>query len=425
MEVEEILSDLIKIPSVNPPGNEAAAASYLKDLFDRAGIENEVIESAPGRASFIASIGEGERSLLFLSHLDVVPPGEGWDFDPFSGEIRDGLILGRGALDCKGLVAAEAWAMLQLARNRLGGRLIFAATADEEAGGKYGVVYILENCPEKLMADFAINEGGEEPVTIGGETVYFIQMGEKGVAWTKLSTRGISCHGSVPTLGDNAVIKMCRALERLAGFRDRIRIIPELRPLFDFLAEKTGWGRIDENNLDQFLDSYQDRTFAEALRSVTRMTVSPNVIQGGTKVNIVPDSCEARIDIRVLPGQDMDYVLARLRPLLGTEVEIELPDFHPASFSPTDSPHFHLIVQTIKEVAGEVRCFPIISAGATDSRFLRLKGIPSYGPAVAAPDIDPGIRRSYHARNERADIKGLKLKAEFLKRLALNYLGQG
>jgi len=244
------------------------------------------------------------------------------------------------------------------------------------------------------------------------------------VAWSKLSTRGVSCHGSIPTLGDNAVAKMCRVLNRLSEFRPEIKIIPEIKELIRFLAEKLGWGEVDEGNLDGFLDRYPDRPFAEGLRSVTRMTVSPNVIQGGTRVNVVPDSCEARLDIRVLPGQDREYILDRLGPLLGTEAGIDIPEFTPPSFSPTDSPHFRLIVRTIREVVGEVRCFPCISAGATDSRYLRLKGIPSYGPGVAAPDVDPEIKKSYHARNERIDIKSLRIKAEFLKRLALNYLGR-
>ena len=145
MQVEEILSQLIQIKSVNPPGGETEVAIYLKGLFDNAGIHNEIIESAPGRGSFIAYLGEGSRRLLFLSHTDVVPVTPNWDVDPFSGAIKDGQIWGRGALDCKGLVAAEAYAMLQLAQNRsrLNGQLVFAATADEEVGGVYGVKYLL------------------------------------------------------------------------------------------------------------------------------------------------------------------------------------------------------------------------------------------------------------------------------------------
>lgn len=424
MEIERILSELIRIPSVNPPGGETAVAEYLKKLFDAAGIGSEIIESAPGRGSFIASLGSGRRSLLFLSHADVVPTGEGWDFDPFCGEIRDGLVLGRGAVDCKGLVAAEAWAMLQLHKLRLGGRLIFAATADEEAGGAYGVRFLIDKYPAKLQADFAINEGGEEPTRIGGRLTCFVQAGEKGPAWTHLKFSGVSCHGAVPTLGDNAITKAARAVARLGDYRTDVNILPTMKALLDTIARQQGYGRVNKENLDAILDSLPDHPFAETLRSLTRMTVSPNLIQGGTKTNIVPDKCEVDVDVRVLPGQDREYLLSVLRPLVGEEADISIPDFSPASASPTDTPTYGLIEQTMKEVIGDVDCVPMMSAGATDSRYLRLAGIPAYGPSVSDPGSDPAIRRHYHARNERIDIGSVKRKADFLVKLALTYLGE-
>ncbi|MGB9904073.1 MAG: M20 family metallopeptidase, partial [Desulfotomaculales bacterium] len=226
---EEILAGLIRINTVNPPGNETAAARYLKEIFDAAGIPGEIIEAEKGRGNFLARLGKGERKLLFLSHTDVVPAGENWDFDPFGGEIKDGVVCGRGALDCKGLAAAEAFAVLRLAREEapLSGTLIFAATADEEKGGAGGVKYLLTSCPEKLRADFAVNEGAEEPVCLNGRTVNFIQTGEKGTAWSTLRAKGRACHGSVPTLGDNAVLKMARALAALGQYRPRVHLIPE------------------------------------------------------------------------------------------------------------------------------------------------------------------------------------------------------
>jgi acetylornithine deacetylase/succinyl-diaminopimelate desuccinylase-like protein len=419
MEVERILSDLIRIPSVNPPGGETEVARYLKRLFDGAGIRNEIIEPSPGRGSFIATLGEGEKSLLFLSHEDVVPAGEGWDF----GEIRAGLVCGRGALDCKGLVAAEAWAMLQLCKLRLNGRLIFAATADEESGGAYGVEFLMENHPDRLLADFAINEGGEEPTRIGDRYAYFVQVGEKGAAWTQLKTTGVSCHGAVPTLGDNAVVKASQAIVRLSRYKPRVRIIPEIKGLLDHLGRGRGYGKITARNVDALLDSHPDRGFAETLRSLTRMTVSTNMVQGGTKTNIVPDSCEAHVDIRVLPGQDREYLLKTLHTVVGEDVSIQVPQFKPASFSPTRSPHFRLIEKAMKETLGDIDCFPMMSAGATDSRFLRAKGIPAYGPTVVARDFDPELKKTYHARNERVDIKSIRLIADFLMKLAVSYLG--
>ncbi len=219
MTPENILSDLIRINTINPPGNETAAAMYLKKLFDEAGISNEIIEPVKGRGSFVARLGRGNREhqdsnggqkqkkMLLLSHTDVVPAGEGWNFDPLSGEIKDGTVLGRGALDCKHLVAAQAYTMLKLKKENIpiNGEVILAAVADEETGGNLGAKYLFQHHPRLMQADFAINEGAEKMAYINKRPVYFIQVGEKGTAWSKFKARGTACHGSVPGMGDNAV----------------------------------------------------------------------------------------------------------------------------------------------------------------------------------------------------------------------------
>jgi len=181
-EVVGILQDLIRIETVNPPGNEGKAAHYLADLFSREGIDFQLV-GEKGRENFIASIGEGDKALLFLSHLDVVPVSEeNWDVPPFSGQMKDGYIWGRGALDCKDLVAAEAFAMILLHREKipLNGRLIFAAVADEEKGGTVGAKLLTEEYPNLIQADFAINEGAGEYIDVNGKKIYLLQTGEKG-----------------------------------------------------------------------------------------------------------------------------------------------------------------------------------------------------------------------------------------------------
>lgn len=425
MTPEKLLSDLIQIPSVNPPGNESQVALYLRDLFAAAGVPSQVLESEPGRGNFIATIGSGERRLLFLSHTDVVPAGNGWAFDPFGGAIIDGYVCGRGALDCKGLVAAQAAAVLQLAREgNLKGTLIFAATADEERGGKHGVQYLLEQHPDLLRADFAINEGAEEPVMINRQMVYFVQTGEKGTAWSTIVSRGLSCHGSVPALGENAIAKMARIVNRLAAWRAPVHLIPEVADLFSELARLRGMAvEVTPDNVDALIESMDDAGFAAALQAMTRMTVSPNVIQGGTKTNIVPDLCTLQVDVRILPGQTRNQVEAILRDAAREDGEVEIQNYHPPSFSPTDIEYYHLIVETIRELVGPVPCLPHISPGATDSRFLRAAGIPAYGLSLMAPDYDPRIRACVHGKNERIDIASLRLKTEFFVRLARKYLG--
>ncbi len=426
MTPERILSDLIRLNTVNPPGNEIEVVRYLKELFDAARIPYEIVESAKDRANVMARLGSGSKKLLFLSHSDVVPAGEGWDFDPFCGEISDGVVYGRGALDCKGLMAAQVYALLQLAREGapLNGVLILAATADEEKGGHFGVKYLLENCPDKIQADFAINEGGEEPVFLNGRMIYFIQVGEKGTAWSKLQAAGKSCHGSVPALGDNAVIKMARALNALAGYEPEIRLIPEVEYLLQELLRVKGLdGVVSKDNVDILLNGFEDKSFAETLRAMTRMTVSPNVIEGGSKTNVVPDQCSASVDIRILPGQDENYVISELRRYVGEDIPVEVDNYVAPTFSTSQSDYYRLVEKTTREMAGDgVLCLPHISPGATDSRFLRSAGIPSYGIGHMDREFDQDARITIHGKNERIDVSSLYFKADFLMVLARKYL---
>jgi acetylornithine deacetylase/succinyl-diaminopimelate desuccinylase family protein len=424
---EHILADLIRLNTVNPPGNENRVAGYLRDLFNSVGISSEIIESETNRANFIAKLGSGSKRLLFLSHSDVVPAGDGWDFDPFSGEIKNGVVYGRGALDCKGLMAAQVHAALRLAGEgvSLNGTLIFAATADEEKGGAFGVKYLMENCPEKIRADFAVNEGGEEPLIINGQMIYFIQVGEKGTAWSTLRSRGKSCHGSIPTLGENAVVKMVRALNALADYKAEIKLIPEVSLLIEELMRIKGVKEpLTEDNVDRLLNCIEeDEGFRETLRAMTRMTVSLNVIEGGSKTNVVPESCSAEVDIRILPGQDQEYVLLELQRYLGNEIEIEVNNYAAPTFSTAQSSYYRLIESVTKEVAGpDINCLPHISTGATDSRFLRNAGIPAYGIGHMARGFESEARNTVHGKNERIDVASLHLKSEFLVKLAKKYL---
>ena len=424
MNIENILSKLIRIESVNPPGGEIGVAVYLKKLFDRQKIPSEIIESSPGRASFIATLGEGKRSLLYLSHADVVPVSDGWSFPPFSGEIKDGFVHGRGALDCKGLVAAEAFAMLTMAQTtRLKGKLIFAVTADEETGGRMGAQYLVENFPDKIRADFAINEGAEAPVSINGKPCHFISVGEKGPSWLKLKTKGVAGHGSVPYLPNNAVAKMAKVLNSLANYTPRVVLTPEVKHLIQSLAELTGFRKeVNEGNLDKLFSHLKDVSLSAYLRAITRMTISPNVIQGGVKTNIVPDSCQAEVDIRILPGQNKKYVLNELKPVLG-DTEIETIQYHAPTISSTDTDAYRLITDTLKECLGAVPVLPAICAGATDSRYTRGMGIPSYGIGMMTFKIDPAMKASVHGKDEKLDIESLRVKSDFLVRLAKKYLG--
>jgi len=424
LKIESLLSNLIQIQSVNPPGGETEVARYLKRLFDEYQIANEIIEPSPGRGSFLAYLGEGEKSLLYLSHTDVVPVSEGWSFAPFSGEIKDGFVHGRGALDCKGLVAAQAYAVIQLATTaKLKGKLIFAATAGEETGGLVGVKWLVENRKDKLMADFTITEGGWNPMRIGNKTCHFVQAGEKGIIRPKLKARGVSCHGSVPMFGDNAVAKMANVVKGLAEYQPQIVLTPEVKQLIQAVAKLEGIANeINKENIDQVIQGLPDRILAGYLTAITRMTVSPNVIHGGVKVNIVPDSCETDVDIRVLPGQDKEYVVKELEQVISS-VEIEITQYNAPTFSSTDNEFYRLVLNTMKEYVDDNIVLPCVSSGGTDSRHLRPIGIPCYGIGMMARNLDDKMRQSIHGKDEKIDIDSLQLKSDFLISLAKRYLG--
>ena len=423
MQVEDVLADLIRIKSINPPGEEIGVAEYLKRLFDQYAIPNEIIEPAPGRGSFLAYLGEGEKSLLFLSHIDVVTATEGWSFAPFSGEIKEGFVLGRGAIDCKGLAAAEACAMINLAKDsRLRGRVIFAATADEETLGSLGIRYLMDSHGSRLQADFVINEGGEAPVKVGNKTCHFIAVGEKGPVWTRLKTKGSSAHGALPMLGDNAVEKMAEAIKNLADYKPEIILIPEVRSLVQTVAELTGETvEINESNVDSLIMKLENRNLIAWLNSITRMTVSTHMVSGGIKTNIVPDSCQADVDTRVLPGQSRELALEILKKVV-PNAELEVTKYTAPTLSPSDSESFQLISDTLQELVGDDLVLPAISAGTTDSRIFREAGIPSYGISMLTLDLDTALRRSVHGKDERIDIASLRLKTQFLENLARRYL---
>jgi acetylornithine deacetylase/succinyl-diaminopimelate desuccinylase-like protein len=393
-------------------------------LFEKEGIEYQLV-GEEGRENFVASIGEGKKRLLFLSHMDVVPVSEEkWDVPPFAGEVRNGYIWGRGALDCKDLVASEAYTLIRMKRENLplNGTVVFAACADEEKGGTVGAKLLTEKYLDLIRADFAINEGGGEYIDVKGEKLYLLQTGEKGPAWSRLTASGVAGHGSVPTLAENAVIKVVRAVKALSEYQPEIIIIPEVKKLIETYLSLRGDSRdVTPQNVDEIIDSIPDKVFGEGLRSKTRMTVSPNMIKGGTKVNIVPDECEAEIDIRTLPGQDESYMRKQLEPLIQGCI-LSIVHRHPANFSSADNRHYQLIEETVKEVLGGVQCAPYMLAGATDSFYLRGVGIPSYGVSLLSPQFPSELIKTVHGANERIDVESMEVETEFLYRLARKYL---
>ena len=425
-EVTNLLSDLIRINTTNPPGNETEAAKYLAETLEKEGLKCEILESTPGRGNVITRIrGTGEKpSLLLLSHLDVVPanPKE-WSVNPFGGVVKDGFVWGRGAMDMKSMTAMEVMVMKLLKRNnvQLKGDVILAAVADEEKGGRAGAGWLVHNHLEKVRADYVINEGGGLAIPINGKNVYTIQTAEKGIVWFKIKAKGRPGHGSVPTAADNAILRMNKVIEKIGNHRSKITLTPTVK---QFLKEVAKENKLAQQALsvllqnpamaDQILDmlAQRDRAMAEEIRATLRMTIAPTIVHGGVKENIIPSECEAVFDCRILPGQKPADALNEIKGLLKDvdmeKLEFEVIESSEPSESPMDTPLYGQIVNTIREFEPDCGVAPILLTGGTDSRYFRGVGSVCYGFQPMRADLPYGeMLRMVHGVDERISIKNL------------------
>lgn len=425
-EITNLLSDLIRINTTNPPGNETEAAKYLAKNLEKEGFKCELFESAPGRGSVITRV-KGEKvkpSLLLLSHLDVVAanPKE-WSVDPFGGIIKDGFVWGRGAIDMKSMTAMEVMVMKLLKRNGVKpkGDIILAATADEEKGGEAGAGWLVRNHPEKVRADYVINEGGGLAIPINGKNVYTIQTAEKGILWFKVKAKGTPGHGSMPGAADNAILRMNKVVEKLGNYRTKISIVPTMKGFLNEMAKenptlKQGISLLLQNPDigDQILDmlAQQDKAMAEQLRAMLRMTITPTIIHGGVKENIIPSECEAVFDCRILPEQNTKETFEHIKNLLknvGLEkLDFEIIQANDPSESPANTPLYELIVNVLKEFEPNCSAVPFLLTGGTDSRFFRRMGSVCYGFEPMRADLPYGeILKMAHGIDERISIENL------------------
>ncbi|HEX6129574.1 MAG TPA: M20/M25/M40 family metallo-hydrolase [Candidatus Limnocylindria bacterium] len=435
-ECVEHLRALIRIPSVNPPGvpdaaagldsngGETAAAAYCADVLTSAGIPAEVLEPVPGRGSCFARLPAGvpdpEPPLILLSHVDVVPvDAESWSRDPFGGELVDGVVWGRGAVDMKDMVAMELAVMLELQRSAATLRrdVIFAALADEEAGGVYGALHWVRERPD-LFADgagqpaaAALNEVGGYSMTIGGRRAYAIQVAEKGIIWTRIRATGTPSHGSMPS-PDNAAIKLARAVAHLADAPRPPRVIPVVRRFFDGL----GLGEVislaeagrEEEARAALAVAVEDEVLRRSLDAMLRDTVTPNVIQVGKKVNVVPGIGQAEVDVRSLPGTDQAAFLALLQETAGDEVLVESQHTMPPVEWPADAEIVRLADEALRAADPEGIPLPMMITPGTDAKAMALLGIPTYGFSPLRLDPDVPFLSLFHANDERIPVSGLR-----------------
>lgn len=442
-ELIDIHRRIVQVPSVNwgdgSSAREDAVCAVMAEYLGGAGIASRVRESAPGRANLMASLvargGSGGKRLLLISHSDVVPPGDekAWRFPPFSAELAEGRIWGRGANDCKMLVAAELFAAAILARVRLPGHgeLRLAVGADEEAGGRWGFGWLAENEPEFLRADLCVNEGGGASVgkTAAGAEGFLVGCGEKGRYEVRLTAKGPGTHASVPWGKANPLARLAQAAARLAAWEGAGR---PASPIFEGLRARMGLAEATTSeNLAATISEAERRgsaSFRNSLLAQSRITIVPTMFACGDKSNAVPLRAELRCDARILPGQtraDLDRALA--------ETLAEFPDIQ-AEIEPTADPSVSpwtpevaalfegALRRTFTPEAGAaVEPIPTWCTGFTDSRFIRALGTPAYGFQPVEPRADAD-RLGIHCVDESIEASMLLPCARALGHLALDFL---
>jgi acetylornithine deacetylase/succinyl-diaminopimelate desuccinylase-like protein len=417
-EVADLLSRLIRLDTTNPPGDETAAAELLREYLEANGVDCALYARVPERASLVARIrGTGDGpSLLLLSHTDVVlaDPRE-WSVPPFSGELRDGEIWGRGALDMKGQVAANAVAIASLAREgfRPAGDLIFAATADEEVGNGFGLQWLCEAHPDAVRCDYAVNEGAGDRLDLGGGIYYICSTAEKMTAPFNVRVHGRSGHASMPGIADNALVKAAVLIERLAAYRPE----PELQQEVEaFLRTVLGEVPPAESVLERARAVHP--LAAELVEPLLALTFSPTMISASQKRNVIPALCEIVVDCRLLPGQSPEAVDGIVREVLGGDLpyDVDWQEAQGGTRSKLDTPLWDAVDTFVAQLEPGARAVPICSAGFTDSHWLREAfGTTAYGffPARAMP---PEIAAQLiHSADERVPVDDLELGLDWLR----------
>ncbi len=437
-EALEHLVNILKIDTTNPPGNELACCEYIKSVLDKEGLESEIIVSAPERGNIVCRLkGDGsKRPVTIASHMDVVPADkESWSVDPFGGVIKDGYVWGRGAVDMKFTTAVELVTIIEMKRRGfpLKRDIIFLAVADEEMSGSYGMHYMVENHFDKIDCEYQINEGGGFVVSLEGKNIYFCQTAEKGVCWFKVVTKGESGHGAVPR-ADNSVVQMAKALATLAEplpikrteITSRIindlgtKVLPfpkgfALRQIFNPLMTNTILGAIRSVN----------KEVADTISAMMRDTISPTIVQGGNKENVIPEKCEAVIDCRILPGQTAaEFRKFLLEKVKVADIELQLEMVPDPTESPMDTELYSAVEKIVAKHDPDGIVIPFLMTGATDSRFLRKKGITSYGfiPFKSAKPPEEYLT-TIHSVDERLPIDGLEFSMKMFFELMADLCG--
>jgi acetylornithine deacetylase/succinyl-diaminopimelate desuccinylase-like protein len=436
-EAQELLGRLVRFNTVNPPGEERAAQEYLADHLQQAGFQCELLGAEPGRPNLIARLradgappadepASGGPTLCYLGHVDtVLADAEEWTHDPWSGELADGCLWGRGSLDMKSQVAAEIAAAASLARSGwrpAGGELLIAAVVDEETGGSLGAEWITKTHPEKVRCDLLINEGGGGWFEYAGKRCYGVCCAEKGVFRFNVVTDGVAGHASMPGMGENALLKMGPLLDRLAARQPSYELTDEPRGFLRGLGEDPD----DPAGSIARLRAADER-LATMFEPMFGVTFTPTRIRASEKINVIPSRAELKVDCRVPPGLGEEQVRQGISEVLGEErgFRIEFTEQVVGNRSPMQSELMKTIINWIGQRDPGAEVVPVILPGFTDSRHFR-----AAFPECVAYGFFPQRHQSLmetaplvHSADERIDLRDLQFATEFFTDLAISALG--
>jgi acetylornithine deacetylase/succinyl-diaminopimelate desuccinylase-like protein len=428
-----LLQDLIRNACVNDgrpeSGEEIRSADLLTGYLEGAGLDIERYEPQPGRRSVLAKIEGSDPeapSLLLMGHTDVVPVNvDGWSRDPFSGDVVDGMVWGRGAVDMLNLTASMAVAFRQLADSgfKPKGTISYLAVADEEARGVWGADWLIDHELDDVKADYVITESGGFQVPTANGVRLPVMVEEKGTYWSKLTIHGTPGHASSPYKTDNALITAAEVVRRLAEFRPP----PELSGTWRRLVE--GLGLPDELLVEEsFRDTIDQMPlgFGRIAHSCTHTTFAPTVVHGGTKTNVIPDEVQIEVDIRTLPGQSGEHAEKLLLEAIGDlidKVDIESGD-DPSSRSEIDTPLWDALGRVTARLCEGSALVPWLMTGATDNRFFRRAGSVGYGFGLFSKKLAfEDYATMFHGNDERVDQDSLGLSTDLWLAIAEEFVG--
>ena len=435
-DAEGWLADLIRINTSNPPGNEEAAAKYVAGVLEKEGIKPELLELTPGRSAVVArlrsaAVADPSKALLLVAHLDVVPVEKShWTVDPFAGVIKDGYLYGRGAIDDKGMMAANLAAFIGLKRSaaRLTRDVIFLATDDEEGGGDSSIKMLIAKHWDKFAAGFAINEGGNVFVKNGKVQYIGVQASEKVAANIAVIAHGTSGHASQPTK-DNAVVHLAAAVAKIGNYAAPVRFTSIVRRYFEGLAP------LEDDEISKWMRSMEtadrgehaQRVISEASplwNAMLRDTIAPTVLTAGVANNVIPAEARANLNVRLLPGDTIDAVVKDLNKLINdpaVKLEVQPNAGLAAPPSSLESEFYGIIAKVATQEFAGAPALPFQSTWLTDSAQLRLHNVQAYG-LVPFPLTQEDLKRM-HGDDERIPLasfdKGVNVLARIVAEFAI------